>query len=114
MNRRIAWALLAAAFTTAASAQTKPEEHSAHHPAGAASAAADDMTEGEIRKVDRGTAKITIKHGVIKNLDMPAMTMVFQVKEAALLDKVKAGDKVRFAAEKSATGFVVTELRPAP
>ena len=113
MKQQIASTLLAAAFATSW-AQTKPEEHSAHHPASAASAAVGDMTDGEVRKVDKGTAKITIKHGEIKNLDMPAMTMVFQVKEAALLDKVKAGDKVRFAAEKSATGFVVTELRPAP
>ena len=114
MKQRIAFALLAAAFAAAAWAQTQPEAHSAHHPASAASAAADDMTDGEVRKVDKGTAKITIKHAEIKKLDMPPMTMVFQVKEAALLDKVKAGDKIRFSAEQSASGFVVTASRPAP
>ena len=71
-----------------------------------------DMTEGEIRKVDMESKKITIKHGAIKNLDMPGMTMVFQVNDAAMLGKVKAGDKVRFSAEKSGGAIVVTEIQP--
>jgi len=58
------------------------------------------MTEGEVRKVDKEAKKITLKHGEIKNLGMPGMTMVFRVKDEAMLDKVNAGDKVRFAAEK--------------
>ena len=106
---------IAALFVALASpviAQQKTEDHSAHHPAAAASAA--DMVEGEIRKVDKDAKKLTIKHGEIKNLDMPPMTMVFQVKEGVMLDKLKAGDKIRFVAEKSATGYVVTEVRPAP
>jgi Cu/Ag efflux protein CusF len=105
-------AVLAAAFTAPAMAQPKPEDHAAHHPVAAASAA--DMTEGEIRKVDRDAKKLTIKHGEIKNLDMPPMTMVFQVRDDAMLDKVKVGDKVRFVVEKAASGFVVTEIQPAP
>ena len=74
---------------------------------------AGDLTEGEIRKVDKDTKKITIKHGEIKNLDMPGMTMLFQVKDPAMLDMVKAGDKVKFKAEKAATGIVVTEIQVA-
>jgi len=73
-------------------------------------ALAADMTEGEIRKVDKDTAKITIKHGEIKNLDMPPMTMVFQVKERALLDTAKPGEKVRFVVEKVGTSYVITTL----
>jgi Cu(I)/Ag(I) efflux system protein CusF len=69
-----------------------------------------DMTDGEVRKVDKGASKLTLRHGEIKNLDMPAMTMVFQVKDAALLDKVKAGDKVKFRAEKAGSGYVVTAI----
>ena len=68
------------------------------------------MTEGEVRKVDKEAKKITLKHGDIKNLDMPGMTMVFQVKDAALLDKVKAGDKVSFTAEKADGAIVVTSI----
>ena len=69
-----------------------------------------DMADGEIRKIDMENKKITIKHGVIKNLDMPGMTMVFQVKETALLGKVKIGDKVRFSAEQSGSSLVVTAI----
>jgi Cu(I)/Ag(I) efflux system protein CusF len=71
------------------------------------------MADGEVRKVDKEAKKITMKHGEIKNLDMPGMTMVFQVKDPALLDKVKAGDKVRFAAEKDGGAIVVTDIQPA-
>lgn len=69
------------------------------------------MTDGEIRKIDKEANKITIKHGEIKNLDMPAMTMVFQVKDSTLLDKVKGGDKVKFVAEKSGGAIVVTDIQ---
>ena len=76
-------------------------------------AASADMADGEIRKVDKDAKKITIKHGEIKNLGMPPMSMVFQVKDPALLDKVKAGDKVRFKAEKAGGAIVVTDIQPA-
>ena len=78
-----------------------------------AQASAADMTAGEIRKVDKDTKKITIKHGDIKNLDMPGMTMLFQVKDPAMLDLVKPGDKVKFRAEKAGGGLVVTEIQVA-
>ena len=68
------------------------------------------MTEAEVRKVDKEAAKITLKHGEIKNLEMPAMTMVFQVKDKAMLDKVKTGDKVRFSADKTGGSYVITQI----
>lgn len=71
------------------------------------------MTDGEVRKIDKEAKKITIKHGEIKNLDMPGMTMVFQVKDGALLDTVKVGDKVKFIAEKAGGAIVVTDIQPA-
>lgn len=79
---------------------------------GALAADATPMSEGEIRKVDKGAAKLTIKHGELKNLDMPPMTMVFQVKDKAWLDKLKAGDKVRFQVEKQGADYVVTAIEP--
>ena len=78
-----------------------------------AQAGTTDMTDGEIRKVDKDTKKITIQHSEIKNLDMPGMTMLFQVKDAAMLDTVKPGDKVKFRAEKLGGGIVVTEIQVA-
>lgn len=73
-------------------------------------AASETLTVGEVRKVDKDAKKITIKHGPIANLDMPAMTMVFQVKDPALLDQVKAGDKVRFVADKIGGAYVVVRF----
>ena len=71
------------------------------------------MADGEVRKIDKDTKKITLKHGELKNLEMPAMTMVFQVKDAALLDKVMVGDKVKFKAEKVSAGYAVSEIEVA-
>lgn len=68
--------------------------------------------EGEIRKIDKDTGKVTIKHGDIKNLGMPPMTMVFRAKEPAMLDQVKVGDKVNFAVESAAGRLMVTKIEP--
>lgn len=100
---------LAAALAFAAvatNAQTPPGGHSAHH--------GDDMAAGEVRRVNKEQNKITLRHGEIKSLDMPAMTMVFEVRDPKLLDAVKAGDKVRFRVVKEPNGaFVVTDIKPA-
>ena len=76
----------------------------------AAQTASTEMAQDEVRKVDLDAKKITLKHGPIKNLDMPPMTMVFQVRDAALLDKLKAGDQVRFSAEQQQGAYVVTAV----
>lgn len=94
-------------------AQQKPDDHAAHHTASPAAASAADLADGEVRKIDKEAGKLTLKHGELRNLDMPGMTMVFQVKEAALLDNVKVGDKVRFRAEKAGSAYVVTVIEPA-
>jgi Cu(I)/Ag(I) efflux system periplasmic protein CusF len=83
--------------------------HSTNAAAGATHTAS-AMAEGEVRKVDKDAKKITIKHGRLEKLDMPPMTMVFQVKEPAMLDQVKAGDKVRFDAEKIGGAFTITKI----
>ena len=72
-----------------------------------------EMTEGEVRKIDADTKKITLKHGEIKNLGMPGMTMVFQVQDPAMLDTVKTGDKVRFNVEKAGGAMVITRIETA-
>jgi Cu/Ag efflux protein CusF len=80
-------------------------------PAASPSApASGEMIEGEVRKVDLDAKKITLRHGEIKNLEMPSMTMVFQVKDPAMLDKVKTGDKVRFSAEKLNGAITLTSI----
>jgi Cu(I)/Ag(I) efflux system periplasmic protein CusF len=102
-----------ASFAGLAQAQTK-SSHDDHHPAAiAVKTVAAEMSEGEVRKVDKAKKTITLKHGAIKNLDMPPMTMVFQVTDASLLEKVKAGDKVRFVAANPGGKLTVTEIQPA-
>lgn len=103
--------LLSIVLAGPALAQQKPDDHTSHLVAAAASA---DTVEGEVRKVDKDASKVTLKHGEIKSLDMPAMTMVFVVKDKAMLDSVKAGDKVRFKAINDAGKFTVTELQVLP
>ena len=76
----------------------------------AGAAFAQVLADGEIRKVDKDAKKITIKHGPIQSLDMPPMTMVFQVKDPAMLEQVKAGDKVKFEAQKLGGAFTVTRI----
>ena len=86
----------------------------AHHkPATAAAATTTEMTDAEVRKIDMETGKVTLKHAEIKSLDMPGMTMVFVVKDKAMLDKLKTGDKVKFKAINDAGKFTVTEIQPA-
>ncbi|SFP17306.1 copper-binding protein [Variovorax sp. 770b2] len=70
--------------------------------------------EGEVRKIDTDAKKITLRHGDIPNLEMPGMTMVFRVKDPALLGKVKPGDKVRFTADKVDGALTVLSIEPEP
>lgn len=101
--------ILAAAVTigTAFSATVQAQS------ATAATVPAADYTEAEVRKVDKDNKKITLKHGEIKNLGMPPMTMVFQLNDAASLDQLKAGDKVRFKAASDGGKYTVTEIQAA-
>jgi Cu/Ag efflux protein CusF len=74
-------------------------------------AAASSMSHGEIRKVDTAAGKLTIKHGPLENLGMDAMTMVFKVKDPAMLSQVKAGDTIDFVAEDVDGTLTVVELK---
>lgn len=81
--------------------------------AAATLASAQPLIDGEVRKVDAAQNKITLKHGEIAHLDMPPMSMVFQVKDPALLTKVKAGDKVRFSVDRINGVYTVTAIESA-
>ena len=94
--------LVAVPFSVYATPQTETPAASEEAPSA--------MSEGEVRKVDKNAKKITIKHGELKNLDMPPMTMVFQVKDPSLLDQVKTGDKINFIADKIGGQFTVTRI----
>jgi Cu(I)/Ag(I) efflux system periplasmic protein CusF len=68
--------------------------------------------EGEVRKLDKAQAKVTLKHAEIKSLDMPAMTMVFRVKDEKMLDGLAEGMKVKFEAQKIDGNYTVTAIKP--
>ena len=76
-------------------------------------ASAQPLIDGEVRKVDAAQNKITLKHGEIKHLDMTPMSMVFQVKDPALLARVKVGDKVRFGVDRIDGVYTVTAIESA-
>ncbi len=69
------------------------------------------LVEGEVRRVDARAGKITIRHGEIPNLDMPPMTMTFQVRDPAMLDRVKPGDQVRFTVDRIGGTYTVLEIK---
>jgi Cu(I)/Ag(I) efflux system protein CusF len=70
----------------------------------------DSLSEGEVRRIDKRAKEITIRHGRIPHLGMAPMTMPFPVKDVAMLDRVKAGDKVKFSAEKIGREAVITRI----
>ncbi|WP_182119099.1 copper-binding protein [Acidovorax sp. FHTAMBA] len=115
--------LLACALGPAlAQAPAPADGHDSHHPAAAPAAqgatdnpSADqsELSEGEITRWDPRTLKVTLRHGEIKNLDMPPMTMVFRVNDASMLAPFQPGDKVRFRVERRSTGYFITRIEAA-
>lgn len=112
MKIHVTAALLLAGLASGPALAQQAQDHASHHPAAGAETSA-ALTEGEVRKVDKDSKKITIRHGAIANLGMPPMTMMFQVTDPTVLERVKAGDKIRFAAEKRKGAFTVTRIEAA-
>ncbi|MDK6076026.1 copper-binding protein [Massilia varians] len=108
---------LAIVISAASSVAFAQDSHAGHGAQGAQAgqdaAAAAELTDGEVKKIDKDAGKITLRHGEIKNLNMAAMTMVLRVKDAAMLDQVKVGDKVRFAADRVNGALTVVQLQKA-
>jgi Cu(I)/Ag(I) efflux system periplasmic protein CusF len=89
-------------------------DHSQHqHGAQSASTqAAMEMVSGQVKKVDPATGSVTLAHGPLANLGMPAMTMTFRVSNAAWIGQMKTGDKIRFMADKVDGAFTVVHFEP--
>lgn len=77
----------------------------------AVGAIAQEFTKGVVNKVDVKGQKVTIKHEDLKNLDMPAMTMVFRVKDAAILETLNEGQSIEFVAERVDGKLTVTQVK---
>ena len=115
-------ALLLTSVLGPALAQAPADGHDSHHPATApaaqdnsrgTSADQSDLSDGEITRWDPRTGKVTLRHGEIKNLGMPPMTMVFRVSDASMLAPFKPGDKVRFRVEQRTGAYIVTRMEAA-
>lgn len=102
--------LTSLALASPSFAKQSADDHAGHHPPQAAATAAADLTDAEVRKVDKAGGRLTLRHGEIKNLGMPPMTMVFKVKEIALLAALAPGDKVRFKAILDGGTLTATEI----
>jgi Cu(I)/Ag(I) efflux system periplasmic protein CusF len=111
MKSIISTVLVVAALAFGAGAQAQMAPMAA--ASGTKATAPAEFTNAEIRKIDKETKKVTLKHEEIKNLGMPPMSMVFEVKDGGVLDKFKAGDKVRFKAISDSGKYIVTEIQPA-
>ncbi len=68
------------------------------------------ITNGTVTKIDTQWSKVTVDHEELKNLDMPAMKMVFQVAEPAMLDDLSEGQNIRFAVDRVAGKLTITEI----
>lgn len=107
-------ALAVAALAAGAQPALAQAGHDHAHGASTAKKGAASATyAGEVKRINQDTRKITIAHGPLAAYDMPPMTMAFGVKDAALLAKVKPGDKVNFALEKAGEDLVITRIETA-
>lgn len=112
MKNLIAHLIAILALTALPGAYANDKDHANETRANAAAEpSASELAEGEVRKIDKSAGKITLKHGEIKSLEMPGMTMVFRVKDPAMLKQVKVGDKVQFEAERATAGITITKMQ---
>jgi Cu/Ag efflux protein CusF len=106
--------LAALVLTAPAAVLAAAADHSGHGaPAASKAAPASAMSEGDVRRIDKASNSVTLRHGPIANLGMPPMTMTFPVMQKDALDKLKVGDKVRFVAEDRSGNTVITRIEPA-
>ena len=114
MKRFVTTTLIATLGLAAPAIALAQPDHAAHHGGASAPAAADTkLADGTVKKIDKSAGKLTIAHGPLESLGMPAMTMVFRAARPSLLDQVKVGDRIRFAVEKVGGALTVTALEAA-
>ncbi|MEO8008472.1 MAG: copper-binding protein [Betaproteobacteria bacterium] len=106
-------AILVLAIALPLGTRAADEHDSKHHAEANSPNNGAPLAPGEVKKVDKEAGKVTIKHGPLENLGMPAMTMVFRVKDPAMLEQLKAGDKINFLAEKWNGALTVMRLEAA-
>lgn len=115
MKRPLATLVVALALgTNAAPPAFAGDDHHSMEGHDKMEAMAPTWTDGEVRKIEKDAGKLTLRHGEVKNLDMRAMTMAWKLKDPAMVDNLKIGDKILFTAEKLNGQFTITEIKSAP
>jgi Cu/Ag efflux protein CusF len=89
-------------------------QHAGHGTAKPAATAAGELADGEVRRIDKARGTVLLKHGELKSVNMGAMTMSFKLKDPAMADQLKEGDKVKFTVEQKGEDLIVTSIRKAP
>ncbi|MGB4062717.1 MAG: copper-binding protein [Azonexus sp.] len=113
MKAFITASLIAFSTLGAVSAQAA-SDHAGHVMATPANTSAEmQMVDGQVKKLDKTAGKVTLSHGPLANLNMPAMTMVFKVSNAAWLEQMKTGDKIRFMADNVNGAVTIVHFEPA-
>lgn len=109
-------ALALVALPPGAAAQAVGGSHAGHGatPAAPAAAASAEWAEAEVRRIDTASGRITLRHGPIRSLDMPPMTMVFQARDPSQVSGLKSGDKVRFQAVSEGGKYMLTQIEKQP
>ena len=110
-----AFTLLLTLAAPATAQTTGGHDHAHAAPAQSATATSElPWSDAEVRRIDTATGKVSLRHGEIKNLDMPPMTMVFQVRDPASLATLAVGDQVRFTADKLQGAYTVLQIQKRP
>lgn len=81
------------------------------HSPGDARKSGHDMTEGQVRRINREKGTVMIEHGEIPNLNMPPMAMMFHVEDTDVLNSLKPGDTIRFKALHKDRKFIATDIQ---
>lgn len=110
MQRALSILVTSLLMTVPAWAEMGHSGHGAAMDHGAMAGMATTPSEGVVKKVNKAQGKLTISHGPLENLGMPAMTMIFRVQDDAMLDRVKPGDNIRFLADKVNGRLTVTRI----
>ena len=110
----IAATLALTALAAAAPALAQHAGHGMAKPTAAAATSAAELADGEVRRIDKSRGTVMLKHGDIKSIGMGPMTMNFKLKDPAMADQLKVGDKIRFTAEMKGDELIVTSIRKAP
>jgi len=112
-NTLITGLLFSSLFISLPSVAADMHEHNHDHSMHQAAAMSSQLIDGVVKKIDLKRLKITLKHGEIAEMQMPAMTMNYQVKDAHQLEGMKKGDRVRFSMEMADGKSVVTHIEHA-